>query len=200
MADAIDMASAAEAELIAHGLARVDPAIPEGNPGECDDCGEWMPRLVLGRCGFCRDGRVPPAEFYDRPTQTPASTEENDAMTAKVSTQSRVISMPASGDVLDAIEMRAEERDLPLGQAARSFIEDAISTIVVAQPAGAPHEWDGTKAGAAVFFANVPDAWLIEEVSNRLNTGIGSDDYEVAVTRADTAEARLAQLRELLSN
>ncbi|MBB3910871.1 hypothetical protein GGQ81_001472 [Sphingomonas desiccabilis] len=25
--------------------------------GECGECGEDMPRLVHGRCGFCRDGR-----------------------------------------------------------------------------------------------------------------------------------------------
>lgn len=29
--------------------------IPEGNPGECDTCGEWTSRLVLGVCAPCRD-------------------------------------------------------------------------------------------------------------------------------------------------
>jgi RNA polymerase-binding transcription factor DksA len=31
-------------------------AIPKGEPGECQDCGEYFARLVGGRCGFCRDG------------------------------------------------------------------------------------------------------------------------------------------------
>lgn len=29
--------------------------IPEGTPGECDKCGENMPRLVDGICCRCRD-------------------------------------------------------------------------------------------------------------------------------------------------
>ena len=29
--------------------------IPEGNPGDCEICGEYFSRLVNGACGFCRD-------------------------------------------------------------------------------------------------------------------------------------------------
>lgn len=29
--------------------------IPTGNPGECDLCGHWSGRLVLGACAPCRD-------------------------------------------------------------------------------------------------------------------------------------------------
>ncbi|KXA71081.1 hypothetical protein [Bordetella hinzii] len=32
-------------------------AMPKGEPGECDGCGEHFARLVGGLCGFCRDGR-----------------------------------------------------------------------------------------------------------------------------------------------
>jgi hypothetical protein len=32
------------------------PFIP-GEPGECDRCGDDMPRLVGGLCAPCRDGR-----------------------------------------------------------------------------------------------------------------------------------------------
>jgi hypothetical protein len=32
------------------------PFIP-GQPGECDRCGDDMPRLVAGLCAPCRDGR-----------------------------------------------------------------------------------------------------------------------------------------------
>jgi hypothetical protein len=33
--------------------------IPLGVAGECSDCGEPRPRLIAGRCAFCRDGRMP---------------------------------------------------------------------------------------------------------------------------------------------
>lgn len=29
--------------------------IPQGEPGECDYCGEYFTRLVNGACGRCRD-------------------------------------------------------------------------------------------------------------------------------------------------
>lgn len=194
MADAIDMAATAEAELIAHGLARVDRTIAQGCPGECDDCGEWMPRLVHGRCGFCRDGRRPPAEAYDRSAQR-RSTKETAVMTAKITPTNCTISLPVAGDILKAIKDRAAERDLPMGQAARSFIEEATAST----PAASDPEWDGTLAGAATYLQNIPDTALIAEVVRRLNAGVGTDDYEAALARATTAETRLAQLREMLA-
>lgn len=30
-------------------------AIPKGEPGECELCGEWCGRLVNGACARCRD-------------------------------------------------------------------------------------------------------------------------------------------------
>ena len=29
--------------------------IPKGEPGECEECGRNLPRLVNGHCGRCRD-------------------------------------------------------------------------------------------------------------------------------------------------
>jgi hypothetical protein len=37
--------------------ARAAAFVP-GAPGECDRCGEDMPRLVGGLCAPCRDGRM----------------------------------------------------------------------------------------------------------------------------------------------
>jgi len=34
---------------------RIAEAIPAGNPGDCDGCGEWSGRLVDGYCAPCRD-------------------------------------------------------------------------------------------------------------------------------------------------
>jgi len=31
--------------------------IPPGEPGVCGECEEESPRLIGGRCAFCRDGR-----------------------------------------------------------------------------------------------------------------------------------------------
>lgn len=31
--------------------------LPEGKPGDCDLCGEWSGRLVVGVCAPCRDRR-----------------------------------------------------------------------------------------------------------------------------------------------
>lgn len=198
MADIVDLATEFQDAHLAQSLRRVGAAIEAGVPGECDECGEDMPRLVAGRCGFCRDGRRPPPDFYDRsPRQRPPS-KETIVMTAKATPKSRVISLPASGAVLAAIETRASDRDLPLGQAAGSLIEDAINGLVEeALDAGkpAPSEWDGTKAGAAIFFANLPDAWLIEELVRRLDSGVGTDDFDAAVARAEAAESKLATLR-----
>lgn len=31
------------------------PPMPVGKPGDCDICGRWNGRLVLGACSPCRD-------------------------------------------------------------------------------------------------------------------------------------------------
>lgn len=47
----------AEAALEAHieSMRRKAAQIPQGQPGECDLCGEWSGRLVKGVCAPCRD-------------------------------------------------------------------------------------------------------------------------------------------------
>ena len=60
MADQFDLAQQYEEMDRAQALAAARAPIPAGTPGECDGCGEDMPRLVNGRCGYCRDGRLPP--------------------------------------------------------------------------------------------------------------------------------------------
>lgn len=36
-------------------IQRAAAAIPKGEPGECEYCGEHFPRLVFGVCARCRD-------------------------------------------------------------------------------------------------------------------------------------------------
>lgn len=57
MADQIDEANKLADEHLARSLAAARQPIPAGEPGQCEQCGEDMPRLVNGRCGYCRDGR-----------------------------------------------------------------------------------------------------------------------------------------------
>lgn len=65
MADYVDHATVlADAHLEKSIIAARAP-VPVGAPGECAQCGEDMPRLVRGRCGFCRDGRVPPPSWFE---------------------------------------------------------------------------------------------------------------------------------------
>jgi len=58
MADEIDMAQ--DHELLDRDRCikqarNKASAIPKGEPGECDMCGEWSGRLVDGVCAPCRD-------------------------------------------------------------------------------------------------------------------------------------------------
>ncbi len=60
MADDVDQATRLADEHLARSLAAARAPVPAGEPGECRECGEDMPRLVNGRCGYCRDGRRRP--------------------------------------------------------------------------------------------------------------------------------------------
>lgn len=56
--DIIDQANdraAEETASIEAAIRRKAAAIPPGEPGECEICGEWSGRLVEGHCAPCRD-------------------------------------------------------------------------------------------------------------------------------------------------
>lgn len=57
MADAVDVAQDLNDLHLRHSLAAARQPVVIGAPGECQKCGDDMPRLVGGLCGFCRDGR-----------------------------------------------------------------------------------------------------------------------------------------------
>ena len=57
MADEVDRANE-RAELdLASAIRAARAPVPVGVPGECISCGDDFPRLIGGRCGYCRDGR-----------------------------------------------------------------------------------------------------------------------------------------------
>jgi hypothetical protein len=56
--DDADLSQAKTEVLEAADIAEVRrraAAIPKGEPGDCDLCGEWFGRLVKGVCARCRD-------------------------------------------------------------------------------------------------------------------------------------------------
>lgn len=56
--DDLDEAQVRIERRIEEGIARARAVpIPKGEPGECDLCGTYSPRLVLGACARCRDER-----------------------------------------------------------------------------------------------------------------------------------------------
>lgn len=46
-----------ETESLVNASRKAVLEMPEGEPGECNECGEFNQRLVYGRCSPCRDGR-----------------------------------------------------------------------------------------------------------------------------------------------
>jgi hypothetical protein len=58
MADEADRAEELTALFLKASIhaATCNPVVP-GEPGECERCGDDMPRLVGGLCAPCRDGR-----------------------------------------------------------------------------------------------------------------------------------------------
>ena len=57
MADEIDLANERAEMYRQAAIARAARPIPQGQPGECEDCGEHHVRLAGGVCPLCRDGR-----------------------------------------------------------------------------------------------------------------------------------------------
>lgn len=56
MADEADEAKDREERRVAEGIARAQSQpLQPGVPGDCDLCGEWSGRLILGVCAPCRD-------------------------------------------------------------------------------------------------------------------------------------------------
>jgi len=186
MPDLADMAAAIEAEHVARGLARVAPVLDPGVAGECEECGEDMPRLVGGRCGFCRDGRRHPFERAGAaPAPIPAHPApiEEPRMTAPATADRRAVTIPAEGAVLHAIEERAAAASIPLGRAAIELIELGTAATPATSPADTVED-------------------LLARLVDLVRPDRGKEvaaERDAAIARAEAAEAKLARLREALS-
>lgn len=183
MSDDADFAFRLEDAARQRGLASVSANIPAGLPGECDECGEIMPRLVGGRCGFCRDGRRPPAATYERVAARLQPEETS------MTTDSRAITIPVPEPLKGVIEEYAAKNALPLGRAALEFADAGWKAM---QAAAAP------VADEPLNLADVPDNQLAAELQRRLLAGVSGSDYEAAIARAEAAESKLASVAEVL--
>lgn len=53
--DEFDIASEREEAQRAEAIRQNRHDLPPGKPGECEVCGEWSGRLILGACAPCRE-------------------------------------------------------------------------------------------------------------------------------------------------
>lgn len=200
MSDQADLAQDRLDVEIGAALSRIDATIPAGMPGECDECGELMPRLVGGRCGFCRDGRRPPLSTFDRlapPVAVPVSSrtgEEEEPMSAYK--DGKYVGVPCDKRVLEIIERRAEAGSVSLGISALALVEAGIAAID--QHAGAA-EPTAAEPATVVSLEAVPTSWLTEELQRRLDAASQAPALlDAAIARAEAAEGSWRVLREQL--
>lgn len=188
MADAVDMAAEIEGENVAIGVSRARVPIAAGAAGDCDDCGHYMPRLVDGLCGFCRDGRLPPDNWVPpvRPLNLPA---KEPVMPAKS------FQIPAfAADAIKAVEDRAAKEDISLGHATAQLIEAGLSALAVSAGTVA------TDTAPIVDLGSIHVDALLDEVRRRFEGSCRPDDMAAMTERAEAAEQRLAKLREALAS
>jgi hypothetical protein len=198
MSDSADLAAVLVDANVAAGLARISATIPAGVPGECDDCGETMPRLVDGRCAFCRDGRRPPLSTFERLPAASVPTREQEPVMPNPKYATKVISVPIeSAGTVGRIERYATEHDLPLGRAAAELVVAGLETIAARAPAEADN---GPEPVTVVSLETVPIEWLTDELirraGNRGEAEAAMQRADAAVTRAEAVEGQLATLRQ----
>ena len=208
MSDDADFAAELVAAEIAAGLARIDRAIPVGAPGECDECGEVMPRLVGGRCGYCRDGRRPPLSRFDAPVPaSPQPAKEPPVANSKPTETYRAITIQARDEVLAAIQSQADERGTALPAATLYLVGIGIEALGYEKAEPAP---SGTQ------LADLSVEELLDEVRRRIEGIDSAAELEeeladanragaaekaradAAEQRAEQADARFAKLRAAL--
>lgn len=177
MADAGDMATEIQAEHLARALAETRMPMSAGIAGECDDCGLIMLRLVGGRCGFCRDNRLPPDDWEPPVINLPTPREEPPAMPAKS------IQLPAHAAVaIAAVEARARTLSSSQGEAAADLIVAGSQTI-------------DAENGARTPLSDFELEELFAEIANRIHGTASPAFIDALSARAEAAEAKLAQIQ-----
>ena len=188
MADNADIAAEITEDTIAAAVRQARTTLLAGTAGECAECEWWMPRLVEGRCGFCRDGRPRPPDWEPPPRPDAIVTvppEEKPTMPAKS------VQLPASADTaIAAVEALAAQDGISLGLAAAQLIERGIAAPIAAEPSAA--EAEPRPMRERLFAAIDVVAGLAAEILNQ-------PDASAALARAEQAEQHAVTLTEELS-
>lgn len=185
MTDVVDMATDIADEHLARGIRLARQPIPAGEPGECKQCFEDSPRLVGGRCAFCRDGRRRPPNPVGKPPAAPSIEEET--------MPGKTVQLPASASVaITCLEEHARGNDLSFGAAAAELIERGAATIISPRvPDEAPLTLDALLQMIRSRFDERPDhAAALRAAEARA---------VAAEERAEAAEGKLAQAKALFA-
>lgn len=186
MGDVVDMAADLQDEHLEHSLRRARVPIAAGVPGECEQCFEDSPRLVGGRCAFCRDGRRRLVNPTGRVSAVAAPNHRADSdpavvQPAKEETQmGKSITFVADGAVLAEIKRRTAD-GTSNNRAALDLVEAGLSAITGGQAASDMSRVDLTAVDAVV---------LIEELTRRLTAAPDHTAIVAAEERAASAAAR----------
>ena len=137
MADIADIAADDLATVIEAAVSEARAPLAAGVAGECAQCEWWMPRLVDGLCGFCRDGRPRPPDW--EPPTPPRQTEALPPSREEITMGAKTIQLPAfSTAAIAAVEQEAASGNMTLGLAAATLIERGIAAALASSIEPAP--------------------------------------------------------------
>lgn len=196
MGDVVDMAADLQDEHLALSLQRARVPIPEGVAGECEQCFEDSPRLVGGRCAFCRDGRRRPSNPTGRapmdalePIHQSGSAHAASQPVREETQMGKSITFIADGDVLAEIKRRTAD-GTSNNRAALDLLEAGLAAIAGNQ---------FRSEAQTIDLATADTADLIGEITRRLTSAADTAALQAAEeqaasasARADEAEARAA--------
>ncbi len=218
MADDADQAHDNEAQHLAVSLSTIDPAMPKGVRGECENCGEDMPRLVGGLCGFCRDGRRP--SFQQRPQWSGLDTSRHPKPMPIDPEPAEVRAIAAEVVTTPAIGVQPEEDEVPNPKPSDDFRNVSILArgplLTAILKRASERELSLNKAATSLIedaltpsivqpaatlhdLSTVSMSDLMDELIGRVETAPTPDLLAAAIARAEAAEGQLAAIQQLLA-
>lgn len=198
------MAAELQDEHLARSLQRARMPIAAGVAGECEQCFEDSPRLVGGRCAFCRDGRRRPANPTGRlvSSQLPTRVDVSSPHDEKVSNMGKSITFVADGAVLVEIQRRTAG-GTSNNRAALDLVEAGLAALTdsPAAPASGADlpsiDADALVGEIARRLSSLVDAGAIHAADQRV--AAAEERAIAAEARADVADVALAKIREALA-
>jgi len=204
MSDVVDMATEIQDEHLARSLKLARQPIAAGVAGECEQCFEDSPRLVGGRCAFCRDGRRrPPNPIGKMPKPVPPEETRVEQSVEEAPTMSKSVTFVADGAVLAEIRRRTAD-GTSNNRAALDLVEAGLAAMRGDPPAAPVVPVDLPSLAADVLIGEITrrltslvDAAAVEAADQRIAEA--EDRASAAEERAVAAERKLDQLRAALA-